>query len=137
MRPAKLADMTKTYERFDRDALTDLQARGLKHLTGANFFRTDNPDHPDNVAALAAADEYMKHFTSGESTAMGRQCICCGRTLTGFLGAFEWGLAYGEGNCGGCGYPGRAIHRIDGVGTVSNVVLQYHPDELSFNKPAE
>ena len=33
------------------------------------------------------------------------ECVECGRTLGGILGAFQWGLAHGLGECSNCGFP--------------------------------
>lgn len=67
-------------------------------------------------------------------------CIRCGTPLGGMCGSFTWGICNGEGFCGHCKYPVRAIHRIfekDGdqepLATLSNVILQYHPSVLSHD----
>jgi hypothetical protein len=67
----------------------------------------------------------MARLGSTEKNMMARKCICCDAGLTGMFGSFE-------GRCSKRGYPARAIHRIEGVGTLGTVVLQYHPNELSF-----
>lgn len=124
----------KRHDTFDAAALADLLARDLPPMRAIDCFSMKTPDSPDAIASMAAADEYLKHFVFGERDERWgvRRCICCGAGLTGFIGAFQWGLAFGEGHCRSCGYPARGIHKIDGVGTLDMFVLQYHPSGLSF-----
>lgn len=71
-------------------------------------------------------------------------CLNCGKPLLGLTtfmlgGGFTWGLTHGEGHCLACGWPARAHHFIkDAAGadliTIRNVILQYHPDEVSAPK---
>jgi len=99
-----------------------------------------SPELPANV--LAAIEAYLEPFAAPiwpdgkppeAPDIMGlksQKCLECGAHQCGFLGAFSWGLAYGEGSCS-CGWPARAYHRIhDESGEVVrfNLVLQYHPD---------
>jgi hypothetical protein len=67
-------------------------------------------------------------------------CIGCGQVMDGFKQMFglgvaqEWGLAHGEANCSGCGYPSRGMHYIkdrhgDDLLTIRNVFLQYLPEQ--------
>ena len=65
--------------------------------------------------------------------------MCCGKSLRcylgmGLFGGFEWGVAHGEGHCTYCPYPMRGHHRVDGLGTIRNLLLPYHPNGLSFPK---
>lgn len=130
----------KRYERFDAAALDELRARQLPKLRAADIATPAADATADQVAGdMAKLDEYCAHFAAlGErDPAWGsRTCLCCGAPLSGLVGRFRWGLAHGEGECGACGYPARAIHRIEGIGTLSTVVFQYHPDELSFASEA-
>jgi len=81
---------------------------------------------------MEEADKYLAQFV--EPVAMeSKKCLCCGSPLTGIFGRFQWGITNGEGACSSCGYPARAIHRMKEIGTFSNFILQYHPDELSFD----
>jgi len=81
-------------------------------------------------------DEYLSHFLKPQPKF---ECVRCETPQTGFMGAmfggFTWGLAHGEGFCETCRWPGRAYHFVkDENGDELcrlNVVLQYHPDELS------
>lgn len=75
-------------------------------------------------AGIKAINEYLSNFVYDE------HCIKCGDSLGGFLGMWEWGLAYGEGRCSNCGYPGRACHDIKDWATMNNIILQYHPKNL-------
>lgn len=85
-------------------------------------------------ADVKALDEYFRHFVSCKN-----ECVKCGaqqgaKDMVGaFLGQarFTWGLANGEGFCGACKYPARAYHRDVGPIKFLNLILQYHPDELS------
>lgn len=128
----------KRYERFDAAALVELRARQLPKLRAADIATIASDSGPEGAKVMAELDEYCLHFAAlGErDPVFGRMCLCCGAAMSGLLGRFCWGLAHGEGECGGCGYPARAIHRIEGVGTLSTVVFQYHPDELSFASEA-
>jgi hypothetical protein len=65
-------------------------------------------------------------------------CIGCGSLLTHMLlGTFTWGLVWGEGFCGACGYPIRYYHTITADRTQHIAIpLQYHPDLLSERKGA-
>jgi hypothetical protein len=124
--------VSETFERLDDDAILALQARGLPHLRATNILASDGNGDPAVVAELMnKADLYCNAFALPTG-----KCICCGEQLTGgkdilnFLGTFTWDIAHGEGYCGKCHYPARAIHRIDGVGTLSGFILQYHPSQL-------
>jgi hypothetical protein len=82
----------------------------------------------------ALNEEYVQHFlpprANRSNTALA--CAGCGENLTGMFGTFTFGLAWGEGACGKCRYPARAMHKIgDGV---CELVLQYHPDELEVSR---
>lgn len=43
---------------------------------------------------------------------------------------FQWELVHGEGSCLNCNYPFRAIHKIEDVVNIDNMLLAYHPDYL-------
>lgn len=106
------------------------------------------------AATIAALDAYFEPFAQpefddkrgGEEKPM--LCLKCREPLTGFFasmfgrGGFEWGIAHGEGRCRCCGWPARAMHYIkdaDGqeVANIRNLVLQYHPDEVTERAPAK
>lgn len=129
----------QTFEKLDNAAIVALQGRALPHLRATNILTNDGTGDPAVVAELIAkADLYCNAFVVPDG-----KCICCGEYLTGgrsllnFLGTFTWGIAHGEGHCGKCHYPARAIHRIDGVGTLSGVILQYHPSQLTLSTEAK
>jgi hypothetical protein len=68
--------------------------------------------------------------------------LCCGKSLRchfgmGLFGGFEWGLAHGEGHCTYCHYPMRGHHLVEGLGTIRNLFLAYHPSGLSFDLKEE
>ena len=88
-------------------------------------------------------DKYFSMFVCPKSAspeegswAAGRQeCVQCGRRLDGIIGMFQWGLQNGEGACAECGYPSRALHRIDDeegkpFAELGFTILQYHPEGL-------
>lgn len=88
-----------------------------------------------------ALDTYFAPFAAPARTDDGKNtalCIECKKPLTGlssffFGGGFKWGLAHGEGNCAGCGWPARGHHYIkdkDGADllTLRDFPIQYHPD---------
>ena len=93
----------------------------------------------DAQPLVDAINEYLQDFAKpvkrdgGGSFAMGRYvCLKCGESLDGMLGRFRWGIAWGEGHCTGCGWPGRAYHIIkDKDGDIFErpleLILQYHP----------
>jgi hypothetical protein len=120
--------MTETFDKLDEGALSALQARNLPRLRAADLLvADDNAADPVECARLIeAAEEYCGHFLPRRAN-----CVCCDSPLASlFGGSFTWGLAHGEGFCGMCSYPCRAVHRIAGVGTLRNYILQYHPAEL-------
>lgn len=130
------ASSMQRHERFDAAALTELKARNIPKLRATDIAEiTSASDPEDGASMMAALEEYVSHFVElgpRDPALKARLCICCGAMLAGLLGSFCWGLAHGEGACGRCGYPARAIHHIEGVGILHTFVLQYHPDELSF-----
>lgn len=123
--------MSETFERIDHAALVALKAMALPRCTGADMLKAgDNGDKTEQEQAMKIADEYFRAFLVPGSSP--RKCICCGWDLVGLFGSFTWGIAYGEGECSRCGYPARAIHKIEGIGVLSNYVMQYHPDDLDI-----
>lgn len=118
------------FERLDKDALAALKSRALPRCRGADMMQVgEGGDAAEGARLMALADTYFAQFLPKTDS----KCVCCGWELTGFVGSFTWGLTNGEGFCGRCKYPARAIHRIAEVGTLRHFVLQYHPDELSFD----
>lgn len=65
-----------------------------------------------------ACEAYFAHFDAPRiadrtSNIMVSSWECsCGRPLGGFVGTFTWGICHGEGFCGNCRRPGRAVHRL-------------------------
>lgn len=123
----------EVFETFDRQALAALQARDVPRVRAADYLSKG----PDADAAaneeLVRWDSYFAKF--GKLT--DAKCLCCGTPLScglgmGLFGGFEWGLTHGEGHCAHCHYPMRGHHRVDGLGTIQNLFLPYHPSELSF-----
>jgi hypothetical protein len=131
--------LVETFATFNRDALVALQARDIPRVRAADYFeKIDKAQTAEEATALdedlARWDAYLAEFaklTDG-------RCLCCGESLRcplgmGLFGGFEWGLAHGEGRCVHCHYPMRGIHRVDGLGTIRNLLLPYHPSALSFS----
>lgn len=76
---------------------------------------------------VQSCNEYFKRFIKPTEN-----CPLCGATIGGIFGTFEWGIAHGEGGCSNCGYPARAYHNIEGMGSIKNLILFYHPNELEL-----
>lgn len=91
-------------------------------------------------------DHYFQHFVylldplkpNNENL-----CIKCGHPQGGtqFEGAmgiarFRFGIVNGEGQCqtGGCNWPARAIHRNVGPLKSLELILQFHPDVVTWDK---
>jgi hypothetical protein len=110
--------------RLDATTLAKLKAKGLPRLKPLDLFAVEKKTESYEVE-LAAAETYCAQFLP-----YSRECCLCGRRLGSWAGTFTWGIARGEGYCGECGYPARAIHKVEHIGTLSGVILQYHPDEL-------
>lgn len=97
-------------------------------------------DVPDGPMAEALV-EYLAIFAkpiirdNGNAFSGTLECLNCGVPLNGLWGSFIWGLANGEGNCGNCGWPCRAVHRpkdngIEMFDRPMEIILQYHPSRL-------
>lgn len=104
-------------------------------------------------ATVDALDAYFHGFAQpvitivdGKKSLGKMPCLKCGEpTADGIMsfltgkGGFTWGIAHGEGFCANCRWPARAHHFIkdangEGVVTLRNFVLQYHPDFVSERK---
>lgn len=127
--------------KFNKQRLAELQAAGLPHMQATDW-ATIKEDCETARAMMAKLDAYLSAFVRMEDG----KCICCGAQQGAkdigdvILGnaQFTWGLAHGEGFCADCGYPARAHHYLkDPEFTARNVILQYHPDELSFEEREE
>ena len=104
---------------------------------------------PDAPPFIAAMNEYLSTFAkptaagNGDEFMFGRtKCLHCDSALDGLLGSFVWGMAAGEGECGICGWPGRAHHNpmIDGEPMFPHAferVLQYHPSHVAVPNKEE
>lgn len=123
-----------------RKTLEELKAESIERATCAKLgFRIEHKTDPaKGEEAMHKANEYFQHFAAPNSG----KCIMCGEEHNSaaavIMGTgFRWGAVHGEGYCGTCGYPARAIHEIDGVGTISGLILQYHPSEVEKREPDE
>ena len=81
-----------------------------------------------------ALSEYFRHFVKMEDG----KCVCCGAKqgakdiMEAFVGAhFTWGIVHGEGFCSRCKWPARAYHFNVGPIERFEMIMQFHPDELS------
>lgn len=109
------------------------------HLDWRTLMSATDETTPETIEAL---DEYFRHFVAVpmEGNRVNTQyCVGCEEPLTGLeavlmgRGGFRWGLAHGEGQCSGCGWPARAHHFVKGkdgreILSLENFVLQVHPD---------
>jgi hypothetical protein len=126
------------FEQFNQEALEALKTRDLPRVRAADYFTKDDDAPPEADEQMAQWDEYLSKFvklTDGK-------CVCCGISLRcalgmGLFGGFEWGFAHGEGRCVHCHYPMRGHHKVEGLGTVNNLFLAYHPSGLSFAEKEE
>jgi hypothetical protein len=126
------------FETFDRRALAALQARDVPRVWAADYFTLKEDADAEDARALARWDDYLAGFAKLTDA----KCLCCGTSLRcvfglGFFGGFEWGQAHGEGHCSTCHYPMRGYHRVDGLGTIPNLFLPYHPSEFAFTAKEE
>lgn len=107
---------------------------------------TPAPDAPAEL--LEAVRLYLKPFAAPVVRERATFCLSCdGRVdcmaqLIGFGVAYRWGLAHGEANCTGCGWPARGFHVIRDasgaeVAQIRNVFLAYHPDVVERAREAE
>jgi len=123
----------EVFETFDRVALAALQARDVPRVRAADYFSKGPDAEAEADQEIAQWDAYFAGFARLTDA----RCLCCGTSLScviglGFFGGFEWGLAHGEGHCSSCHYPMRGHHYVDGLGTIRNLFLPYHPSMLSF-----
>ena len=121
------------FETFDRRALAALQARDVPRVRAGRYFSKEPGAGAEVDDQLAQWDTYLAVFAELTDAT----CLCCGTNLRcvfglGLFGGFEWGLAYGEGHCSRCHYPMRGHHKVEGLGTIHNLFLPYHPSALSF-----
>jgi hypothetical protein len=114
-------------------SVQELKDANIPSVSFDSLFSQDNPSDPEQVLAKVNIGRYLEGFVHA------KDCICCGTTQAGivgaFLGGFQEGIVYGEGTCGTCGYPARSVHEIKDVDgkiicTIRNFLLQYHPSVL-------
>lgn len=124
---------TEVFETFDQHALDALRARDVPRVRAADYFSKGPAADAETDEELARWDDYFAKFAKlTEGT-----CLCCGKSLRcafgmGLFGGFEWGMVHGEGHCAYCRYPMRGHHIVDGLGTIRNLFLPYHPSGLLF-----
>lgn len=112
----------------------------LPHCDWRSFLTfTPTPDQPYLPEKDGdALDEYFRHFVPPGD------CIKCGAQqrmddVVDMLmrrGRFRFGMKHGEGKCinSGCGWPARAIHYNVGPIKRLELILQYHPDVVSWDE---
>ena len=123
----------QVFETFGQEALVALKARDISRVRAAQYFSKTAEAGEEADQELARWDEYLSQFAKLTDA----KCLCCGNQLScwlgmGLFGGFEWGLAHGEGHCAHCRYPMRGHHRVEGLGTIRNLFLPYHPSALAF-----
>ena len=113
-----------------------------ERCTSAHLF-TVNGDPAESAAFRAEVDEYLAAFAAPATGEDGKPvCFHCGESVDGFKQAFglgvayRWGLAHGEAECSGCGWPARGMHYPKGkdgeeLFSLRNFFLAYHPDFVS------
>jgi hypothetical protein len=121
------------FETFGDTALAALRARDIPRVRASDYFSLKDAEDATAIAELAQWDEYLSQFAKLTDA----RCLCCGKQLScplgmKLFGGFEWGLAHGEGHCAYCGYPMRGHHRVEGLGTIRNLFLPYHPSLLLY-----
>lgn len=109
-------------EREDLPTLDELQARNYPPADFDALFTVREGELP--TEDRAEIDEYLSHFVAE------KDCIACGKPVSGLFGCFKWGIKHGEGYCANCGYPMRALHYNVGCFEKFEKILQYHPDSL-------
>lgn len=125
-------------------------AEAIEHATIGDVFNVKEGLPEDQREAI---DAYLSTFakpkwgtkdgappTEPDITGItGERCTHCDARLSGFLGAFVFGIVYGEGICAECKWPVRAIHRIAAPTGGEDLVqfqmpLCYHPDFVERKK---
>lgn len=119
-------------------SLKALQEAQLPRLDWQEVLKVGDPSELTEADYTAMRDYFRQFVRSANG------CIKCGaqqggNMLDAFIGKahFTWGLANGEGFCSNCKYPARAYHRKVGPIDFLNLILQYHPDELSDKSPSD
>ena len=129
--------------------MTTIQAdRATCENVGIKVVAKDGADA--EAIALAASrnatiGKYLADFAApirdGDGGVLGKaSCFKCGAKLDGLLGTFTWDICHGEGFCGKCLWPGRALHYIkdaDGKKLFDRplrFILQYHPENVTDAK---
>lgn len=115
-------------KRITQERLNELAS--LPRLNWRDMFAAEDGITPEDEAAM---DSYFAKFVKMD----GGKCINCARTQGGFRaaligGGFTYDLTHGEGHCRTCGYPGRANHYDIGPIKSLEVILQYHPSQLTL-----
>lgn len=116
-----------------------LRAANIPRMDATDFNAKINDDcteleRAEATVAMAKLSDYLKIFARVPNGL----CLGCGSRLgatdvvDAFLNdaTFMWSIAHGEGFYRKCGYPGRALHYVNGDAFKFQRILQYHPDEL-------
>lgn len=122
----------EVFETFGTAALEALRTRDIPRARAADYFSPKDSSASETAAELAQWDSYLSQFAKLPDA----RCLCCGNQLNcglgmGLFGGFEWGLVHGEGHCVHCRYPMRGHHRVEGLGTIHNLFLPYHPSLIT------
>ena len=125
-------------------SIEELQAENLPAMTALDLGAKPKQGFENDAETLriiATLDSYLSQFVvpkkrdkPGGILLGDTVCICCGESLGGALGSFQYGLVSGEGQCR-CGWPCRANHVIkDEQGNIFDrsltIILQYHPSNV-------
>lgn len=113
----------------------------FSHCDWREFLKfTPTPEHPFvPQVEIDALDHYFQHFLP-----FNEKCYKCGHQLGSNgpldilrgIPRFRFGLQHGEGKCitGGCDWPARAIHYNIGPVQKLEMILQYHPDVVTWDE---
>lgn len=117
--------------------------------TAADLFTFNGDDAGSEKAAafIHEVDEYLSTFAAPVRNADGTPvCFHCGEKIDSFMQAcglavaYRWGIAHGEAECSGCGWPARGMHYPKGADgeelfSLRNFFLAYHPDVVEADAP--
>ena len=114
--------------------IESLQAKNLPVAKAESVIKISFTDEGKNTEQAWKKKERFVKFLDKyfESFIDSKTCPNCDSELGGFFGMFQYGMAWGEGHCGKCGYPCRADHKVEDeeFKFSFSMVLPYHPSVL-------
>lgn len=114
-------------------------------LKAADILTIGDDTPPEIIEDL---DEYFSVFGPFRNEDGDPTCLNCGEKVNAFMQAaglavaYQWGLAHGEANCSGCGWPARGMHYIkdrngEQICSISNIFLPYHPSHVTSQEQSQ